>query len=174
MTKNAIILAIMGMLTLVLSISCSTSPSTSASQAPTFTLTNMMGSQVNLSDFKGQKPVLLLFTSYSTGGLMDPLVKGYITQYQGVNNLQTLCVVDASTMSGESMSGDMSACPMASFNTLPLMDSDGSVCQSYHANPNKLTAVLVDREGNINFQQQITSTADTNSELSGRIKILTR
>jgi hypothetical protein len=72
------------------------------------------------------------------------------------------------------ITGIMSACPMASFNAMQLMDSDGSVCQSYPVSPNKLTAVLVDREGNISFQQELTTTADTNTELADQVKNMTR
>ena len=42
---------------------------------------------------------------------------------------------------------------------IPLRDEDGSVSQAFGANPDKVTLVLVDLEGRINFGQEVTATA---------------
>ncbi len=54
--------------------------------------------------------------------------------------------------------------------SVPLRDEDGSVTRSFGASPDKVTAVVVDREGFIRFRQAITSTPDTNTELAEQIK----
>ena len=166
MGKKTMAMLIAIILLVSFSVSCAANQ---ASPAPGFTLSDNTGCQVSLFDYKGQKAVLILFFNYNTGGPRDPLFQDYLAHYQGVDKLETLCVVN--TTYADAALGQAQAGPG---NVVPLRDEDGSVSQAFGANPDKLTLVLVDQEGRIRFREEVTSTADTNAELAEQIKQATR
>lgn len=74
MTKKMIALLLMAVIPLVtFSVSSAANP---ASPAPGFTLSDNTGHQLSLTDYKGQKAVLLLFFNYNTGGPRGPFITG--------------------------------------------------------------------------------------------------
>ena len=187
MKKKMMALIVLSVLVLLFFVSCATSLSATSpgTAAPPFTLSDMTGRQVSLTDYKGQKAVLLLFTNCNTGGIQDPLVQSYITRYQNTSKLEVLCVANGAAISADvsqNMTGQTDTCPMMqyiagqgvdSINTLPMMDADGSVSQAYSANPDKLTLVLVDLDGHICLRQEAPSPAETNTELAKQIETVT-
>jgi peroxiredoxin len=146
-------------------------------QAPPFTLTDIKGNQINLSDFKGQKAVLLIFFNNNIGTGQDPLLQSYLALYQGMDKLETLCVMNRASLPDEMkqyMAGQAHQNQGGLGFAVPLKDEDGSVSQAYGANPDKLTVVLINRNGNISFHQEVSSPADTNTELSQQVEKLTK
>ena len=146
-------------------------------RAPTFTLTDIKGNQISLSDFKGQKAVLLLFFNNNIGTGQDPLLQSYLALYQGMDKLETLCLINRALLPDEVkqyMASQVQQNPGGLGYATPIKDEDGSVSQAYGANPDILTLVLVDRDGNIHFHQEVTSTADTNTELAQQVEKLTK
>ena len=143
-------------------------------QAPAFTLNDMTGHQVSLSEYKGQKAVLLLFFNPKTGGGQDTLLREYLDYYRPTDKLQIIPIVDISEPSAENAAGSTQKRLTDLGYPVPLRDEDGSVSQAFRANSDKLTLVLVDREGRIRFREEVTSTADTNAELAEQIKQATK
>ena len=173
---------------LLFAVSCGSNPgvANSNSAAPAFKLSDITGHQISLADYKGQKAVLLVFMSCTTGGLQDQVAQGYLNQYKNNPKLETLCVANGAAMSASmsqmmaGQSGSTDSCPMAQFmsgqgtSTLPLMDVDGSISQAYQAAPDKTTLVLIDQQGQIRLHQEMTSTADANTELAQLVEKLTK
>ena len=150
---------------------------TKLTQAPPFTLIDNKGNQISLSDFKGQKAVLLIFFNYQVGGGQDPVFQSYLAYYQGMNKLQVLPIINRGNLPNEmkqSMAGMAQQNPQGLGFANPLRDEDGSVSQAYNASPDKLTIVLVDQKGYISFRQDVTSAADTNTELPQQVVKLTK
>lgn len=143
-------------------------------KAPDFTLTNIKGDQISLSGFAGQKAVLLLFTNFQTGGGQDPLLQGYLTRYQPAENLETLMIGNWSVLPEEVKqykTGNIGS--LEGVGTAAL-DKDGSVSRAYRASPDKVTLVLVDREGQIRFRQEDPPPVEDNRDLSNQIAEITR
>jgi hypothetical protein len=164
-------------LVLTLFTSCATNQGT---PAPAFALSDMTGRQFSLVDYKGQKAVLLLFANCNNGGIQDPLVQGYISRYQNASGLVTLCVANGAAIPADVrqyMAGQIGGCQAGSVDasgTLPMMDADGSVGKAFGASPDKLSLVLVDRSGYIRFREEITSAAETDTELAKQIEDVTK
>ncbi len=160
--------ALISLFALLLLVSCAAP--VQLAKAPKFTLNNMNGQPVSLIDYKGQKAILLLFFNFKTGGGQDPLLRGYLNYYQPSDNLLIIPVVDISNPSaGNATNGTQKRLTDLGYS-VPLKDEDGSVSRAFGANPDKMTLVVVDREGFIRFQQVVTSTPDTNAELAEQIK----
>ncbi len=174
MLKKLMAFMLLSVLMLFPSISCAPGQGT---PAPAFKLSDMTGRQFSLVDYKGQKAVLLLFANCSTGGIQDPLIQGYITRYQNISRLATLCVANGAAIPADVrqyMAGQAGGCPLDFANTLPVMDTDGSVSKAFGASPDKLTLVLVDRDGYIRLREDITSAAENDAELSRQIEEVTK
>jgi hypothetical protein len=175
MKRKSITLVLVVIFTLITLAACAAPAK--LTPAPPFTLTDNKGSQISLSDFKGQKAVLLIFFNYQVGGGQDPVFQSYLAYYQGTNRLQVLQIINRGNLPNEmrqAMAGMAQQNPQGLGLATPLRDEDGSVSAAYGVSPDKLTIVLVDREGNIRFRQEVTSTADTNTELVNQVKDLTR
>ena len=145
--------------------------------APPFTLTDIKGNQISLSDYQGQKAVLLLFFNNNIGTGQDPLLQSYLALFQGMDTLETLCVMNRAPLPDEVkqfMASQAQVTPGGLGFAVPLKDEDGSVSQAYGANPDILTLVLVDSDGNIRFRQEVTSPADENTELTRQVEKLTK
>jgi peroxiredoxin len=168
MGKNTIAMLIVSILMLTFSISCAANQATPASS---FTLTDMNGHAVSLTDYKGQKAVLLVFFGPRTGGGQDPLLREYLDYYKQSDKLQIIPIVDMSEPGSLVGSGQTR---LTDVGYTPLKDVDGSVNKAFGANPNKLTLVLIDRDANIRFRQEVNSTADTNTDLATQIKEFTK
>ena len=174
MIKKTIILVIIGISTLLISLSCAANRET---PAPSFSLTNINGNQISLSDFKGQKAVLLIFFNLQIGTGQDPTMQSYLAYYQGIDRLQVLTIVNLGDLPEEMkqyMAGQAQQSPGGLGFATPLKDEDGTVSQTFGANPVKLTIVLVDQKGNIRFRQEVTSLAETNTELVQQVEKLTK
>ena len=168
------LLATISVLIILVMASCTAGQNT---QAPSFTLTSIKGNQVSLSDYKGQKAVLLLFFNNNIGTGQDPFLQSYLALYKGMDKLETLCVMNRATLPEEVkqlMASQSQVTPGGLGFAVPLKDEDGSVSRAYGANPDILTLVLLDRDGNIRFRQEIISTVDTNTELTKQIEELTK
>lgn len=168
MKKRIIITVIASLILLAFSTSCAANQLT---PAPTFILSDMTGHAVSPTDYKGQKAVLLLFFSPKTGGGQDSLLREYLDYYKQSDKLQIIPIVDMSEPGGFGGSGQTR---LTDLGYTPLKDEDGSVSKAFGANPNKLTLALIDREGNLRFRQGVSSTADTNIELTKQIQELTK
>lgn len=166
--KKIAMMVIISIFMLVFAASCS---SAQATPAPTFTLSDMNGKSVSLKDYQGQKAVLLFFTNPRIGGGQDPLLRGYLDYYQRNDKLQLITIVDMSEP-GDLVSGSQKRLVDLGYSTL--RDEDGSVTKAFNANSAKLTLVLVDKAGTIRFRQEVTSTADTNTELAQQVDKLTQ
>lgn len=174
--KSKLIKLVLTCIVMLITLASCAAP-TKLQQAPSFTLTDIKGNQVSLANFKGQKAVLLLFFNNNIGTGQDPLLQSYLALYQGMDNLETLCVMNRALLPDEMkqyMAGQAQQNQGGLGFAVPLKDEDGSVSQAYGASPDKLTLVLVDRDGNIRFRQEVTSTADTNTELSQQVEKLTK
>ena len=177
MTKKMVALLVIAALALQVLSSCATNQGTSALA---FKLSDMTGRQVSLTEYKGQKAVLLLFTNCNSGGIQDPLLQSYITRYQRASGLETFCVANGAAIPTDVrqyMAGQPGGCPMdaaGASNTLPLVDTDGSVSKSFGANPDKLTLVLVDRTGSICFREEVAASAEADTELARQIDEVTK
>ena len=176
MTKKTIELLIPAILSIFMlaSMSCAANQGNSA---PSFTLTDVKGSQVTLADFKGQKAVLLIFFNYRTGTGQDPILQSYLAYYQGMDRLQVLSIVNRKHLTDEmkQYAAGQAQQQLGGFgHATPLRDEDGSVSQAFGANPDKLTIVLVDRAGRISFRQEVDAVAETNTELANQVEELTR
>jgi len=146
-------------------------------QAPPFTLTDIKGNQVSLADFKGQKAVLLMFFNYQVGTGQDPVMQSYLAYYQGMDKLQILSIINRGNLPEEMkqyMAGQAQQIPGGLGFATPLRDEDGSVSQAFNASPDKLTIVLVDRDGDIRFRQEVTSLAETNRDLAQQVEKLAK
>ena len=173
---------------LLLAVSCGSNPSgaNSYTPAPTFTLSDITGHQISLADYKGDKAVLLVFMSCTSDGIQDPVTQGYLSQYKNNPKLETFCVADGAAMSASmsqmmsGQAGSTDSCPMAQFmsgqgtSTLPMMDVDGTVSQAYQAAPDKTTLVLIDQQGQIRLHQEMTATAEANTELAQLVEKVTK
>ena len=155
-------------------MSCARSQDT---PAPAFTLADMTGNKVSLTDYKGQKAVLLLFFNYKTGGGQDPLLREYLARYQQSDKLKIIPIVNISTLPdvpGGNMGGETPKRLTDLGYAVPLKDDNGSVSQAFGANPDRLTLVLIDRDGRIRFRQEVTATAETNEELAKQVEEIVR
>ena len=76
MKSKSIILALASMVMLLMLASCATPAK--LEKAPSFTLTDIKGNQVSLSDFKGQKALMLIFFNYQVGTGQDPIMQSYL------------------------------------------------------------------------------------------------
>ena len=163
-------------LSILLALAACTGPSSQVA-APPFTLTDIKGNQISLSDFKGQKAVMLIFFNYRIGTGQDPMIQSYLGYYPQTDKLQVLSIMNRGNLPDE-MKQYMAGQAQQSLGGLgfatPLRDEDGSVSQAFGANPDKLTVVLVDRDGNIRFHQEIDATADVNTELARQVGELTK
>ena len=172
MISEKIKAALISLFALLLLVSCAAP--VQLAKAPQFTLNNMNGQPVSLIDYKGQKAILLLFFSFNTGGGQDPLLRGYLDYYTPSDKLQIMPVVDISNPSaGNAADGPQKRLTDLGYS-VPLRDEDGSVSQAFGASPDKLTLVVVDREGFMRFRQVVISTPDTNAELAEQIKQATK
>lgn len=174
MGRKAFIPLLLSLLIVFLSLSCTGNQST---QAPLFTITDIRGNKVSLADFKGQKAVMLLFFNYQIGTGQDPILQSYLAYYQGMDKLQIYPVINRGNLPNEMkqfMAGQARQSPGGLGFAVPLQDEDGSVSQAYDANPDKLTVILIDRNGNLRFRQEVTSFADANTDLAKQIENLTR
>lgn len=169
MKKKMTIVILAGILLLGFLASCATNQAT---PAPVFILSDMNGNPVSPSDYKGQKAVLFLFFNPRTGGGQDTLLRGYLDYYKQSDKLQIIPIVDISEPGALGGSGTQKR--LTDLGNAPLKDGDGSVSRAFGANPNKLTLVLIDRDGNISLREEVTSTADTNTELIKQIEKLTK
>ena len=170
MAKKRIPPAVISLFIAILVIGCARSQDV---LAPAFTLSDMNGHQVSLTDYKGQKAVLLLFFNYQTGGGQDPLLRGCLALYRPSDKLEIIPIVNISTLPdvpGRNTSGKTPKRLTDFGYAVPLKDDNGSVSQAFGANPDRLTLVLVDRDGCIRFRQEVTATAETNAELARQIQ----
>jgi hypothetical protein len=169
-----IILVLTAILMISISLSCT---SNQYAVAPTFTLFDNTGHKVSLTDYKGQKAVLLLFFNYKIGTGQDPTLQSYLNTYNGMARLQTFCVVNVAAVPEQGkqfMAGHQQSNPGGLGFATPLQDQDGSVSQIFGANPDKLTLVLLDRDQRIRFRQEGVSPADNNTVLAEQIQALTK
>jgi peroxiredoxin len=146
-------------------ISCARQPVA----APAFSLTDINGKEVALSDFKGQKAVLLLFFNFNLGTGQDPVLQSYLKKYRETPGIQVYGVVDYSAVpdQGRKFMAAHGAQNQGGLGfAIPLKDEDGAVSRQYGASREKLTLVLVNREGFIIFRQEVTSVAEDNTELA--------
>ena len=166
MISEKIKAALISLFALLSLVSCAAPAQTA--QAPDFTLYDMNGYQASLSDYKGEI-VLLIFFNPRSGGGQDPLLRGYLDYYRPSDKLQIILIVDTSEGPGAA-AGGAGGSRLTDLGSVPLRDEDGSVSQAFGADPDKLTLVLVDREGFIRFRQVVTSTPDTNTSLAEQIR----
>ncbi|MBI2908008.1 MAG: redoxin domain-containing protein [Chloroflexi bacterium] len=146
-------------------------------QAPDFALTNIKGDHISLADYRGQKAVLLLLTSSEAGGGQDPLLQEYMTRYQPTEKLETMMIGNYSALPEEVRQykeKDTAERPGTGTAVIPMMDTDGSVSRAYRASPDRVTLVLVDREGQIRLRQEAPPPVEDNRELSNRIAEITK
>jgi peroxiredoxin len=145
--------------------------------APAFTLTDVTGNKVTLADYKGQKAVFLLFFNFNIGTGQDPVLQSYLKRYKGMQGLETYAVVNYAVLpeQGRQYMATHGAQNQGGLGyAIPLKDEDGTVSQKYGANRDKLTFVLINRDGFISFRQEVTSTADENTELARHIEEITK
>lgn len=113
------------------------------SLAPDFTTEDLLGNQISLSDFRNQKPVLLVFwatwCSFCAKELPD--LKDFTQKYQ--NEIQVIVLP-----SGEVKSTVIDYVEKEKINFMVLLDEQRKVWDSYlvRGTPNHL---LIDREGKI-------------------------
>lgn len=98
MSKKKIILAAASALGALVITSCAGSQ---GPEAPPFTLKDNTGRQVSLSDYAGNKAVLLIFFNFNTGTGRDPILQSYLAYYQGMDKLETVCVMNRATLPEE-------------------------------------------------------------------------
>ena len=166
MISEKIKAVLISLLALLLLVSCT--GRVQLTKAPEFTLNNMDGFQESLSDYKGEI-VLLIFFNPRSGGGQDPLLRGYLEYYRSSDKLQIIRIVNTSEGPGAA-AGGAGGSRLTDLGSVPLRDEDGSVSQAFGADPDKLTLVLVDREGFIRLRQVVVSTPDTNAELAEQIR----
>lgn len=150
---------------------------TNLTSAPSFKLTDIKGNQVSLADFKGQKAVLLVFFNYQVGGGQNPVMQSYLAYYQGLDKLQVLTIINRGNLPYEmkqNMGEYSQQNPQGLGFATPLRDEDGSITQAFGASPDKLTMVLVDKNGNIRFRQEVAVSADVNTELARQVEKLVK
>jgi len=171
MISEKIKAVLISLLALLLLVSCT--GRVQLTKAPEFTLNNMDGFQESLSDYKGEI-VLLIFFNPRSGGGQNPLLRGYLDYYRPSDKLQIILILNTSEGPGAAAGGAGGSRLTDLGYSVPLRDEDGSVSQAFGASSDKLTLVVVDREGFIRFRQVVTSTPDTNAELAEQIKQATK
>jgi len=130
-----------------------------ASQAPDFTLPTLDGGQVKLSDFRGEKNVLLFFNE---GYGCEPCWQQAVLLQQ---NLEEFTRTETEVLAVMVDPPDLLAREAARWRlSLPiLLDQSTSVSQAYnalggmHANKPNHTFVLIDKEGTVRWSQDYAS-----------------
>ena len=171
MIREKIKAALISLFALLLLVSCAAP--VQLAKAPKFTLNNMDGFQESLSDYKGEI-VLLIFFNPRSGGGQNPLLRGYLDYYRPSDKLQIILILNTSEGPGAAAGGAGGSRLTDLGYSVPLRDEDGSVSQAFGASPDKLTIVLVDRDGDIRFRQEVTSLAETNQDLAQQVEKLTK
>jgi len=145
-----------------------------ASQAPDFTLSTLGGGQVKLSDFRGEKNVLLFFNE---GYGCEPCWQQAALLQQ---NLEEFTRTETEVLAIMVDPPDLLAREASRWRlTLPiLLDQSTAVSQSYnalggmHANKPNHTFVLIDKEGMVRWSQDYASMWVEKETLMQQVKSL--